>query len=308
MTSHIFCEPQPGIVAHTAASRLIAENPLIQDFIGNVCEIRFPASARTADALDKYGHSQDASQSGYSLSANTARGLYDELAHHPEQARRWTGAMSLLATEIDFDFILHSFAWTSHPAPTILDIGGGRGDVSIGLAKHLPVATFIVQDISAPAREEGARFANPHISFQAYDFRTPQPVQGADILYFRNIFHNWPDRTCVEILRNQVGALKPGARLVIDDFAVQDGEGGEGNGERKRRWMDINMLVFFGSRERTLEEWREMLAAADERFRLVGAKTARGQPNTILEVAWDVGDQMDGSPSANGMTVELGSR
>lgn len=81
----------------------------MRDFVGNVCEVRFPASARTADALQKYGQSENSSQSGFSLCNNTARGLYDEISHHPEQARRWNGAMSALTTQIDFDFILDSF-------------------------------------------------------------------------------------------------------------------------------------------------------------------------------------------------------
>ena len=31
MTNFIFCEPQPGLIAHTAASRLLAENKLINN-------------------------------------------------------------------------------------------------------------------------------------------------------------------------------------------------------------------------------------------------------------------------------------
>lgn len=45
MTNHIFCEPRPGIVAHTAASRLLAENVLIRDFVGIGTEERFITAA-----------------------------------------------------------------------------------------------------------------------------------------------------------------------------------------------------------------------------------------------------------------------
>ena len=289
MTDQIFCEPRPGFVAHTAASRLMAENPLMQDFVGNVCEVRFPASARTVDALQKYGESQDSSQSGFSLCNNTARGLYDELSHHPELARRWSGAMSALALQIDFDFILDSFPWASYIDPTILDIGGGSGDVSIGLKTRLPSARFIVQDASETARKQGECISadlGTDITFAPYDFRTPQPVQGADIYYFRNIFHNWPDKNCIDILRNQIPSLKRNARLVIDDFTLHEPGTLSASEERKRRWMDINMLVFFGSHERTLEEWRRLLIVADPHFELVNINRAPDKPNTILEVAW----------------------
>ena len=293
MTNHIFCEPRPGTIAHTATSQLLAENKLMQDFIGNVCEIRFPASARAADALDKYGQSQDANQSGFSLANNTARGLYDELSHSPERARRWQGAMSAMANQLDVEFILDSCQWASYIAPTILDIGGGRGDVSSALAQHLPKATFIVQDIDLTIQSEGTQSKPPHnpsITFQPYDFRTSQPFLGADIYYFRNIFHNWPDKVCIEILRNQIPSLKPGARLLIDDFALQEPGMLSESEDRKQRWMDINMLIFFGSRERTVEEWRKMLGEADGRFELVGVKTKKSLPNTILEVLWVGGE------------------
>ncbi len=46
MTSHIFCEPQVGIVTHTALSQVLVEDPRVRDYVGMVCEERFPASAR----------------------------------------------------------------------------------------------------------------------------------------------------------------------------------------------------------------------------------------------------------------------
>ena len=289
MTDHIFCEPQPGVVAHTAASRLLAENALIRDFVGNVCEVRFPASARTVDALEKYGKSQDASQSGFSLSRNTARGVYDEFSSNDEEGRRWNGAMRALASQIDFDFILNSFPWMSYTNATILDIGGGCGDVSIGLKRHLPTANFIVQDMSETACKQGqgnAASKGSDIRFEVYDFRNPQYIHGADIYYFRNIFHNWPDKNCIEILRNQIPSLKKNARLVIDDFTLHEPGTLAAAEDRKRRWMDINMLVFFGSRERTVSDWEKLLNAADPHFRLANVNRSPHHPNSILEIVW----------------------
>ena len=277
------------MVAHTAASRLLSENALMQDYVGTVCETRFPSSARTVDALEKYGQSQDSNQSGFSLCHNTARGLYDEFSHHTELARRWSGAMSALALQVDFDFILNSFPWASYTNPTILDIGGGSGDVSLGLKSRLHSARFIVQESSEAACKHGERISaelGVDITFAPYDFRTPQPVRGADIYYFRNIFHNWPDKNCIEVLRNQICSLKKDARLVIDDFTLHEPGTLSAVEERKRRHMDINMLVYFGSHERTVQEWKELLITADPRFKLVNVNKALDKPNMILEVAW----------------------
>lgn len=56
-----------------------------------------------------------------------------------------------------------------------------------------------------------------HVKFVAHDFLTEQPVHGADAYFFRCIFHNWSDKYCIQILRNLIPALKPGAKIVIND-------------------------------------------------------------------------------------------
>lgn len=55
-----------------------------------------------------------------------------------------------------------------------------------------------------------------------HDLFDEQPVKNADIYYFRNVFHNWPDQQCHDILRNLIPALKPGAHILIDDFGLQE--------------------------------------------------------------------------------------
>ena len=46
MTNYIFREPKTGIVAHTALSRVLAQDTRLRNYVGMVCEERFPASAR----------------------------------------------------------------------------------------------------------------------------------------------------------------------------------------------------------------------------------------------------------------------
>lgn len=45
MTNHIFCEPRADFAAHTAASKVLAENALVGDFVGMTCEEKFKGSA-----------------------------------------------------------------------------------------------------------------------------------------------------------------------------------------------------------------------------------------------------------------------
>lgn len=42
----VFCEPEPGFVAHSAASRLLAENSSMHDALGMLFDESWPAFAK----------------------------------------------------------------------------------------------------------------------------------------------------------------------------------------------------------------------------------------------------------------------
>lgn len=70
--------------------------------------------------------------------------------------------------------------------------------------------------IAAAENDAPADLAS-RVKFMEHDFFTEQPVQGADVYLFRWIFHNWSDKYSIKILRNLIPALKPGAKVVIND-------------------------------------------------------------------------------------------
>ena len=48
MAFRIFCEPRKGVVAHTAASKVLAENTLMREWIGMVSEEMWPSASRVS--------------------------------------------------------------------------------------------------------------------------------------------------------------------------------------------------------------------------------------------------------------------
>ena len=58
MSKHFFKEPRRGFVAHTAATRILADNPGVADWIWMVCDEIWPAASKLLDAMEKWPGSE----------------------------------------------------------------------------------------------------------------------------------------------------------------------------------------------------------------------------------------------------------
>jgi hypothetical protein len=50
----VFKEPRPGVIAHSAASRLIAEDPRLASWVATATDDMWPAAGKVVDALAKW--------------------------------------------------------------------------------------------------------------------------------------------------------------------------------------------------------------------------------------------------------------
>jgi SAM-dependent methyltransferase len=156
---------------------------------------------------------------------------FDVWAEDPPRASRFADAMQFLHSDPGFQpsYLLSAFDFASPslgPEPLFVDIGGSTGHISLLLARTYPNLTCIVQDL--PSTVQAAKQQHSHlprdlqdrVSFMSHDFWTEQPVKGADMYYFRWVFHDWSDALAVRILRQLVPAMKAGARVLINDICV----------------------------------------------------------------------------------------
>ena len=116
-------------------------------------------------------------------------------------------------------YLVEGYPWTALGKANVVDVGGSDGHVSISLARANPDLRFIVQDRSEmieSACRNGPSDCVDQVKFQAHDFFTPQPVS-AEVYLFRWIFHDWPDKYVIKILQQLTPALKPGAKIVVNE-------------------------------------------------------------------------------------------
>ena len=147
--------------------------------------------------------------------------MFSELsAHHPQRAADFASAMEFMASIVPASSAITAFDWANLGQGRVVDVGGGKGPVSIALARAFPNLSIVVQDLEETVSDGRRRLpedVQDRITFMAHDFFTPQPIKDADVYFFRAVFHNWPDQYCVRILQNLIPALKKGARVLIQD-------------------------------------------------------------------------------------------
>ncbi|KAK3939455.1 O-methyltransferase [Diplogelasinospora grovesii] len=301
MTNGIFREPSPGVIAHTAASRLLAEDEALQAWIGFNCEDIFPAAAHVIDAIKTYPEATSLVQTGFCFAFGTVskEPMFVTFGKDPERARRMGRAMvSLTGGEgyevsylVDVEGGGYDFSEIDAAGGTLVDIGGSHGFVCVELAARYKRMKFVVQDLqktvdSAPKPICDDPQAAERITLVAHDFFTEQVTKDADVYFFRWIMHNYSTPYAIKILWNLIPALKPGARILINDHCL--GEPGSENAwdESVMRRMDLVMLALLNAQERTEAEFRELFKAASPGFVFKGVTRPKGCRMSIVEAVW----------------------
>ncbi|KAI1207204.1 sterigmatocystin 8-O-methyltransferase [Annulohypoxylon truncatum] len=290
MTLRVFREPEPGVVAHTKVSKVLT-NPVANDWCRAGTEEMWPAATKMVDAFQKWPGSPEPNHTGFSLANNTEDSIYQVLEKNPERASRFANTMIAytMMTEYDTSHIFNNYDWKSLGQVQMIDVGGGAGHHSMELARRFPNLSVIVQDmnemfegIKVPEELEG-RF-----EFMAYDLFAPQTVQ-ADVYFFRWIFHNWSDKYSIMIIKALIPALKPGAKIILNESCMPEpGEIAHWR-EQDLRSFDISMGASFNSYERSLDEWKALLSEADPRFVFQRVSGAKDSALSIIEFVWSDG-------------------
>ncbi|KAI1387644.1 putative O-methyltransferase [Hypoxylon trugodes] len=143
--------------------------------------------------------------------------------------------------------------------PLIVDIGGHHGhDLLRVLDKHpnLPDGSLVIQDL--PEVLTDSKLSTPKIKLMPHSFFDVEPVHGSRAYFFHGIFHDWPDATAIQILRNLIPAMKKGySKLLICDVVLPP------TGTNiYQATMDINMMAHLSAYERSESRWRKLITEA----------------------------------------------
>ncbi len=198
---------------------------------------------------------------------------FEYIASHPEDAKRFNDAMRSHSA-MGIPAIVEGYDYTQFQC--IADIGGGQGHLLAALLNEHKQAKGILFDMPE-AIEDAKRvklLPNPRAELIPGDFFQSVPP-GADAYVLKHIIHDWADPEAVQILKNCRQAIPEHGKLLIMELMMPGR-----NEPGFAKFLDLEMLVIPGGRERTAEEYGALLDAAG--FRLTAVIPTRS-PVAIFE-------------------------
>lgn len=166
----------------------------------------------------------------------------------------------------------------------IADIGGGNGYFLARLLQRNKAATGVLFDLPPVLQAADGLLAEAgvadRVTTTAGDFFVDRLPHKCDAYVLKAILHNWPDDQCGDLLAKVSDAMTDrNARLIIIDQIVPPL-----NEWDHSKVLDMDMLVLFGGKERTLEEWRKLLDKSG--FELINEPAQRGWSYLEARLRW----------------------
>ncbi|MBV9161929.1 MAG: methyltransferase [Pseudonocardiales bacterium] len=143
----------------------------------------------------------------------------------------------------------------------IVDVGGGDGALLAHVLTTCPNSHGVLLDQAGVAAAAAKRMADAGLSQRCEivsgNFFSEVPA-GGDLYLLRDVLHDWPDDRCVDLLRVCRRAMPDTAVLMVIERISGDGPSASSDGQLIAL-MDLYMLAVLGGRERTHDEYRNLL-------------------------------------------------
>jgi len=140
---------------------------------------------------------------------------------------------------------------------TLVDVAGGHGEVLMSILKANPNVRGVVADLGHVVEGAKPRISSAGLADRmqavACDFFKAVP-EGGDAYIMKHIIHDWDDDRASLILTNIAKAMgaKKGKVILLESVIAAGGQPDLG------KFIDIEMLLFPGGRERTADEFKSL--------------------------------------------------
>ena len=243
----VFTEPVPGqFAANPTAALLRAGQP----------------GAAWLD-LDGFGGRMDLAFTGLAHTVRTGEPAWEQvfgqpfwvyLDANPAIAASFDATM---AVDAGITAVAEGYDWTT--VRHVADIGGGTGTLIAEVLRRHPHLHGTLADLPETAARARQRLAglglDGRCEVAGQSFFDPLPA-GADAYLLSRVIHDWDDAAATAILRRCAEAAGGAGRVLVIESHAADGD------PAAFAEMDLRMLVLAGGRERTIDHYHALAAAA----------------------------------------------
>ena len=182
---------------------------------------------------------------------------WEYYAQNPEDARNFNESMRGL-TEMVNVAVLEAYDFSG--VDKLVDVAGGTGRLISSILSAYPRMRGVLFDLPHVIAEAGplldAAGVRDRCEISTGDFFRSVP-EGGDAYVMKWIIHDWDDEKSTAILKNIHRAMNKKGKLLLIEMVVL-----EGNQPDLSKFLDLNMMVMTGGRERTEAEFNSLLAAS----------------------------------------------
>jgi O-methyltransferase domain/Dimerisation domain len=201
---------------------------------------------------------------------------FDHLSKDKELGEVFNRAMTMFSKMLTPAALeAYDFSWLN--GKTLVDIGGGHGHLLTAILKKYPDIRGIVFDLEHVLAGAKTRIAEHGLAGRCEtaggDFFADVPAGDAYIM--KHIIHDWNDEKALAILKNCHRAGRGNPKVILMEAVLKPG-----NDPSFAKWLDLEMLLIPGGRERTEAEFAKLFDRAG--FRLSRVLQTKS-PACILE-------------------------
>ncbi len=200
------------------------------------------------------------------------KSLFDHLQENAGAADLFNRGMTNLSSLLAYAVLL---AYDFSGVTSIVDVGGGEGQLLMRILELYPEMTGVVFDVAHGLGSAKRTMGNAErCSYIAGNFFGAVP-EGAEAYVLCGVVHDWSDDLAVVILSNCRKAMARNSRALIVEMIVP-----KTNSASFSKLLDLNMMVMTAGRERTKSEFLALLDAADLRVTRIIPTIA---PQSVIE-------------------------
>jgi len=205
-----------------------------------------------------YADAMDSVQTGKpAVEKTVGMPVFEYFSKHPEESEVFNNAMTMFSGMV-IPAVLEVYDFSG--IGTLVDVAGGHGRVLTSVLEKYSAIHGVLFDlehvlVGARLLIESRGLAD-RCRTVAGDFFKAVP-QGGDAYIMKHIIHDWDDERATTILKNIRAAMNRGGRLILVESVVTAGSQPD-----FAKLIDLEMLLLPGGRERTEQEFRDLLTDA----------------------------------------------